>query len=79
MSDTHAQLNEQQEALCRQDRWDFSHLAAVFVNCTLKRSPEISNTQGLADVSMEIMRRQGVTVDGCAPPTTTSLPGCGPT
>ncbi len=56
-------LNEQQEALCRQARWDFSHLRALFVNCTLKRSPERSHTQGLADIAMEIMRRQGVTVD----------------
>ena len=38
-------------------------LRALFINCTLKRSPEVSNTQGLADISMEIMRRQGVTVD----------------
>ena len=36
---------------------------ALFVNCTLKRSPEISNTEGLADISTEIIRRQGVTVD----------------
>ena len=43
--------------------WDFSDLTALFVNCTLKRSPEVSNTEGLAQVSMEILRRQGVTVD----------------
>ena len=35
----------------------------MFVNCTLKRSPEVSNTEGLASISMEIMRRQGVAVD----------------
>jgi hypothetical protein len=29
----------------------FSDLSAVFVNCTLKRSPEPSNTQGLIDRS----------------------------
>jgi len=46
-----------------QTRWDFSDLRAVFVNCTLKRSPEPSNTQGLADRSIGIMRDQGVTVD----------------
>jgi multimeric flavodoxin WrbA len=56
-------LDPKQEALCEQSRWDFSDLRALFVNCTLKRSPEVSNTQGLADISMEIMRRQGVTVD----------------
>src|ERR671926_472461 len=57
------QLTAMQEALCQQSRWDFSDLRALFVNCTLKRSPETSNTQGLADISIEIMRRQGVTVD----------------
>ncbi len=56
-------LTAQQEQLCKQSRWDFSDLRAVFINCTLKRSPEVSNTQGLADISIEIMRRQGVTVD----------------
>ena len=56
------QLTAMQEQLCEQDRWDFSDLAAVFVNCTLKRSPEVSNTQGLVDISAEIMRRQGVSV-----------------
>lgn len=43
--------------------WDFSDLKAMFVNCTLKPSPQLSHTQGLMDISMEIMRRQGVTVD----------------
>lgn len=46
-----------------QTQWDFSDLRAVFVNCTLKCSPEPSNTQGLADRSIGIMRGQGVTVD----------------
>jgi multimeric flavodoxin WrbA len=42
---------------------DYRDLRAVFVNCTLKPSPEVSNTEGLAAVSQEIMRRQGVAVD----------------
>ena len=45
------------------DAWDFSDLRALFVNCTLKRSPEVSHTQGLADRSIEIMRAHGVQVD----------------
>jgi multimeric flavodoxin WrbA len=57
------ELNAMQEELCQQSRWDFSDLKAVFINCTLKRSPEVSNTQGLADISIEIMRRQHVQVD----------------
>jgi multimeric flavodoxin WrbA len=42
---------------------DYSDLRAMFVNCTLKRSPEVSNTEGLARISMDIMRTNGVTVD----------------
>lgn len=41
----------------------FSDLRAVFVNCTLKPSPEVSNTAGLMAVSAAIMRGQGVAVD----------------
>src|SRR5438128_5219430 len=58
-----AELSTTQDELCRKTRWDFSAVRALFINCTLKRSPELSHTQGLADISIEIMRRQGVTVD----------------
>jgi multimeric flavodoxin WrbA len=51
------------EELGTQDTWDFSDLKAMFINTTLKKSPELSHTQGLMDVSMEIMRRQGVAID----------------
>ena len=40
-----------------------SELRAVVVNCTLKRSPERSHTQGLIDLSTHIMRSNGVEVD----------------
>ncbi len=43
--------------------WDFSDLTALYINCTLKRSPEVSHTQGLADRSIAIMRRHGVAVE----------------
>ena len=49
--------------LLQTDKWDFSGLRALFVNCTLKPSPEVSNTQGLIDLSAAIMERNGVTVD----------------
>lgn len=42
---------------------DFSDLRAAFVNCTLKPSPDVSNTEGLMAVSAAIMRAQGVAVD----------------
>jgi multimeric flavodoxin WrbA len=45
------------------DRWDFSDLRALYVNCTLKRSPERSHTQGLIDLSKAIMDANRVTVD----------------
>ncbi|WP_027503601.1 flavodoxin family protein [Rhodococcus sp. UNC363MFTsu5.1] len=41
----------------------FDGLLAAFVNCTLKRSPEVSNTQGLIDRSVGLMRDAGVAVD----------------
>src|SRR6478735_902136 len=39
---------------------DFSGLRATFINCTLKRSPEVSNTQALVDRSASIMEAHGV-------------------
>lgn len=42
---------------------DFSGLRATYVNCTLKKSPELSHTQGLVDASVQIMRDHGVEVD----------------
>lgn len=42
---------------------DFSNLKAVFINCTLKKSPRKSHTQNLMDVSKAIMKKEGVGVD----------------
>lgn len=42
---------------------NYRDLRAVFINCTLKKSPEPSHTQGLIDTSAALMRAQGVTVD----------------
>lgn len=42
---------------------DFTGMRALFVNCTLKRSPEVSNTQGLVDASAEIMQKHGVVTE----------------
>ncbi|MDX6197733.1 MAG: hypothetical protein QOJ79_884 [Actinomycetota bacterium] len=43
--------------------WRFDGLKAMFINCTLKPSPETSNTQGLVDASADVMRKHGVDVD----------------
>lgn len=48
-------LTDFQEELCRQSRWDFSGLSALFVNCTLKPSPELSHTEGLMRISVEYL------------------------
>ena len=56
-------LTEQMERDCASHDWDFSNLRALFISCTLKRSPEVSHTEGLAQISMEIMRRNGVDVE----------------
>lgn len=45
------------------DTYDFTGLRAVFINCTLKRSPQPSNTEGLMDVSRRIMEKHGVTTE----------------
>ncbi len=42
---------------------NFENLKACFVNCTLKKSPRISNTRGLMDVSAAIMKAEGVEVE----------------
>jgi multimeric flavodoxin WrbA len=40
-----------------------SDLSALFINCTLKPSPQLSHTQGLIDRSVEIMRAEGVSTE----------------
>lgn len=42
---------------------DFSNLKAVYVNCTLKKSPEKSHTASLMDVSKAIMSKEKVEID----------------
>ncbi len=56
-------LGDLDAQLCDASSWDFGDLRALFINCTLKRSPEVSNTQALADHSIAIMRRLGVEVE----------------
>ena len=41
----------------------YDDLTALFVNCTLKRSPELSHTQGLADRSLALLEEQGAKVE----------------
>jgi hypothetical protein len=39
------ELSDRQELLNTQSQGDFSGLKAAFLNCTLKRTPEVSHTQ----------------------------------
>lgn len=57
------ELSDRQELLNTQSQWDFSGLKAVFLHCTLKRTPEVSHTQGLIDISRMIMEKNGVEVE----------------
>lgn len=61
------ELNKKQRKLCSESKWDFSDLKALFLNCTLKRSPELSHTDGLVQISRTIMEANGITVDALRP------------
>lgn len=60
-------LNRKQIEDCESSRWDFSDLKAVFLNCTLKPTPELSHTDGLVAISREIMQRNGISVQVIRP------------
>jgi multimeric flavodoxin WrbA len=49
------------------DPYDFRGLRALFLNCTLKRSPALSHTQGLIDISRPIMQSRGIAVEVLRP------------
>ena len=60
-------LNQKQLEMCESSRWDFSNLKAVFLNCTLKRTPELSHTEGLINISRTIMQKVGIEVEVIRP------------
>ncbi len=60
-------LSEFQLELCETSKSDFSDLKALFLNCTLKRSPELSHTEGLIKISRAIMEKNGVAVEVLRP------------
>lgn len=41
----------------------FNNLKAIYINCTLKPSPQKSHTRALMDVSIDIMKKEGVDVE----------------
>jgi multimeric flavodoxin WrbA len=60
---TNGPLTEKQIEMNESSETDYSDLSALFINCTLKRSPELSHTQGLMAISTAIMRANGIAVD----------------
>lgn len=46
---------------------DFTGLKALFFNCTLKRSPAKSNTEGLIEASVRLMHKNGVQTEVIRP------------
>src|SRR5262245_55086509 len=56
-------MNSTHEQRSSNGKSDFSDLRAVYINCTLKRSPEVSHTRGLANRSIAIMEGVGVEVE----------------
>ena len=71
-------LDERQEKLCTESTWDFSDLSALFLNCTLKKSPEQSHTEGLVQISRAIMDRNGVATELLRPVDFEIAPGVWP-
>jgi multimeric flavodoxin WrbA len=45
------------------EKYDFSNLKAVYINCTLKKSPAVSHTEKLMNVSRRIMAKENVETD----------------
>ncbi len=56
-------MTERIDALVTESIWDFSDLKALFINCTLKKSPAISHTRGLMDIAIQVMEKNDVTVE----------------
>lgn len=53
-------LNSIQQKWNKENPYDFSDLKAVLINCTLKKSPSLSHTEGLMSMSQTILEANGV-------------------
>ena len=56
-------LSERVLEMCTTSVWDFTDLRALFLNCTLKPTPELSHTEGLIEISKAIMEKNGIAVE----------------
>jgi multimeric flavodoxin WrbA len=53
-------LNDIQKQWIEENPYDFTDLKALFLNCTLKKSPEQSHTEQLMNLSQQLMEAVGV-------------------
>ena len=60
-------LSDKQLGYCQSPPADYSDLRALFLNCTLKKSPELSHTEGLIRISQQIMEKNGVATEVLRP------------
>jgi len=60
-------LSAEQRHTCEENPAGYSDLKALFLNCTLKPTPQLSHTQGLIDISKAIMEKNGVAVEVLRP------------
>lgn len=60
-------LSKKQQDLCDAAPADYSDLSALFLNCTLKKTPELSHTDGLIHISKAIMETNQVHVEVLRP------------
>ncbi len=60
-------LSDKMIEMCDTSHWDFSDLRALFLNCTLKKTPELSHTEGLVRIARAIMEKNGVSVETLRP------------
>lgn len=56
-------ITPQTLGLMLSEKPNFSNLKALFINCTLKKSPTVSHSRGLMDVSVDIMKSEGVSIE----------------
>ncbi len=71
-------MNEKQKELCDSHSYDFSGLKALFLNCTLKPSGQLSHTEALMNVSKSIMDANDITTEILRPVDYTIPPGVYP-
>jgi multimeric flavodoxin WrbA len=63
---------------CTTSHWDFTNLKALFLNCTLKKTPEQSHTARLIQNAQTIMAHNGVSTEVLRPVDYRIAPGVYP-